>query len=280
VKDLETQKEIIGFTELYQKYIDLKEPRSNRGIEVFKSQEEVDAEKKAAKAEIKDEVKTLEQVKLSFDKELRVPEGSSGYIGKHDKDAETEYDTEFYKMEENAEARRAAKKVKAEAESKEARSKILSAAMHGDIGAILDDHHHPGGGDWIHNTAFANRRSNFNFLCREPGSFRDVPGFGHVIRNNLGFRSRREVSDLDPTACEMAGNLFGGDDLDSRDFVETDPSRLSGPRQPDGSLPEIPFMRPAPGGRVVDRGVPLDEPFEGPAPDPGAYEAGPRPSRK
>lgn len=140
--------------------------------------------------------------------------------------------------------------------------------------------HHPGGGDWVHNTGFANRRSNFNFLCREPGSFRDVPGFGHVIRNNLGFRSRREVSDLDPAACEMAGNLFGGEDLDSRDFLGVDPASLTTPRQPDGSLPEIPFMRPAPGGRVVDRGVPLDEPFEGRAPDPGAYEAGPRPARK
>ena len=59
VKDLETQKEIIGFTEIYQKYIDMKEPRSNRGIEVFKSQEEVDAEKKAAKDRA--EAKVLEK---------------------------------------------------------------------------------------------------------------------------------------------------------------------------------------------------------------------------
>ena len=49
VKDLETQKEVLNFTDIYQKYLNLKEPRSNRGLEVFKTQEEMDAEKKAAK---------------------------------------------------------------------------------------------------------------------------------------------------------------------------------------------------------------------------------------
>jgi hypothetical protein len=140
--------------------------------------------------------------------------------------------------------------------------------------------HHPGGGDWIHNTAFANRRANFNFLCRKPGTFLDVPGFGHVIRNNLGFRAHREVANLDPAACEMAGNLFGGDALDSRDFLSVDPAALGSPRQSDGSLPKLSFMRPAPDGRVIDRGVLIGEPFAGRAPEPGAFEAGPQPARK
>lgn len=139
--------------------------------------------------------------------------------------------------------------------------------------------HHPGGSDWIHNTAFANRRSNFNFLCREPGGFQDVPGFGHVIRNNLGFRSRPEVADLNRAACDMAGNLFGGDAMDSRDFLGVDPAELCAPRRSDGALPELSFMRPTPGGRVIDRGVPLGEAFAGRAPEPGAYEAGPRSRR-
>ncbi len=49
VKDIETQKEVLNFTDIYEKYLDIKEPRSNRGLEKFKSQEEIDAEKKAAK---------------------------------------------------------------------------------------------------------------------------------------------------------------------------------------------------------------------------------------
>lgn len=49
VKDLETQKEVLNFADIYEKYLDIKEPRSNRGLEKFKTQEEIDAEKKAAK---------------------------------------------------------------------------------------------------------------------------------------------------------------------------------------------------------------------------------------
>ncbi len=36
-------------SEIYRKYINLKEPRSNRGLEQFKSKEEIEAEKKAEK---------------------------------------------------------------------------------------------------------------------------------------------------------------------------------------------------------------------------------------
>jgi hypothetical protein len=38
-------------------------------------------------------------------------------------------------------------------------------------------------------------------------------------------------------------------------------------------LPEIALMHPAPAGKIIDRGVLLDLPFTGRAPDPGAYEA-------
>jgi hypothetical protein len=34
---------------IYQNYINLKEPRSNRGLEQFKTKEEMDAAKKSAK---------------------------------------------------------------------------------------------------------------------------------------------------------------------------------------------------------------------------------------
>ena len=132
--------------------------------------------------------------------------------------------------------------------------------------------HHPGGGDWIHNSALANRRSNYNFLGRDRQNLKDLPGTGHLIRNNLGYKARTEVTQLDEAACKASGNLFGGD-LGDRDFLSVDISALTAPRKPDGNLPEIPLMRPAPAGKVVDRGVPLDLPFTGRAPDPGAYEA-------
>jgi hypothetical protein len=134
--------------------------------------------------------------------------------------------------------------------------------------------HHPGGGDWIHNSAHANGRANFNFLGRVRETGADVPGYGHVIRNNLGYKARSEVAELDPARCELAGNRFG-DGLSAKDFRGLDRAGLSAPRAPDGALPEIPLMRPAPGGKLIDRGVPLDAPFHGRAPEPGAFEAGP-----
>jgi hypothetical protein len=61
--------------------------------------------------------------------------------------------------------------------------------------------------------------------------------------------------------------------LGDRDFLSLDTAALTAPRKPDGSLPEIALMHPAPAGKIIDRGVLLDLPFTGRAPDPGAYEA-------
>jgi hypothetical protein len=105
--------------------------------------------------------------------------------------------------------------------------------------------HHPGGGDWTRNTAFGNR-ANFNFLCHDFDLGRDVPGFGHLISDNLGFQGRAEIQNLDAAKCEMSGNRFG-DDLSKDDFVSLDPAELMSPRLPDGSLPRIDFMRPRSG---------------------------------
>lgn len=48
VKEIETTNNANDMADIYRNYIDIKEPRSNRGIEVFKSKEELEAEKKAA----------------------------------------------------------------------------------------------------------------------------------------------------------------------------------------------------------------------------------------
>ena len=48
VKEIETTNNANDMADIYRNYIDIKEPRSNRGIEIFKSKEELEAEKKAA----------------------------------------------------------------------------------------------------------------------------------------------------------------------------------------------------------------------------------------
>jgi hypothetical protein len=49
-------------------------------------------------------------------------------------------------------------------------------------------------------------------------------------------------------------------------------SLVTGPRQADGSLPVLPFLQPVSGGRLIDQGVDLGEPYSGAAPDLGAFE--------
>ena len=56
------------------------------------------------------------------------------------------------------------------------------------------------------------------------------------------------------------------------DFLSIVPEGVDGPRQPDGSLPDIAFMRPKPGSRLVDAGIRVELPYKGSAPDLGAFE--------
>ncbi len=56
------------------------------------------------------------------------------------------------------------------------------------------------------------------------------------------------------------------------DFVSVDPAAAYGPRQADGSLPDIGFMRLAAGSDLIDGGTDVGLPYNGAAPDLGAFE--------
>jgi beta-glucosidase-like glycosyl hydrolase len=49
IKEPDQVNEVRELLNLYENYINMKEPRSNRGLEDFKSKEELEAEKQAAK---------------------------------------------------------------------------------------------------------------------------------------------------------------------------------------------------------------------------------------
>jgi len=133
--------------------------------------------------------------------------------------------------------------------------------------------HQPGGIDVINNTAFLNT-VNFNMLGHDPVKVTDVPGYGHKLVNNLGYKGRREISNLDPARCEVAANSFDpAMAFSDKDFESLDQSQLILPRKPDGSLPEISFMKLKQGNLTIDKGVDVGLPFEGKAPDLGAFES-------
>ena len=132
--------------------------------------------------------------------------------------------------------------------------------------------HHPGGSDWFNNTGYRNG-TDFNMLCRLADNRTDVDGYGHTLRNNVGYKGRAVVSRLDPSKCETSHNSFTlGLDLRDGDFVSLDESELVRPRQANGDLPAVGFLHPAPGGALIDRGVDVGFPFHGVAPDLGAFE--------
>ena len=57
------------------------------------------------------------------------------------------------------------------------------------------------------------------------------------------------------------------------DFVSVDTAGVTGPRKPDGSLPDILFMHLAAGSDLIDAGTDVGLPFNGSAPDLGAFES-------
>jgi hypothetical protein len=59
----------------------------------------------------------------------------------------------------------------------------------------------------------------------------------------------------------------------SADFVSIDTTGVRGPRNSDGSLPDIPFMRLAQGSPLIDAGTNVGLPFKGIAPDLGCFES-------
>lgn len=135
--------------------------------------------------------------------------------------------------------------------------------------------HHPGGLEWVNNTAYKNR-TNFNLRGRDPKDNRTiVPGRGHRLKNNLGFAGDVEVAELDAAASEVSGNYFTLPvKITAADFLGLDEADLVKPRKANGDLPDVPFLKLAPGSDAIDHGVDVGRPFKGKAPDLGAFESG------
>jgi hypothetical protein len=67
-------------------------------------------------------------------------------------------------------------------------------------------------------------------------------------------------------------NSWQGFTVTASDFVSLDTAQARAARNPDGSLPEITFMHLAPSSALIDTGIYVGIPYNGIAPDLGAYE--------
>lgn len=109
--------------------------------------------------------------------------------------------------------------------------------------------HHTGGNLWIENVAVENR-CNYQMCNRKSEQeVYDVPGYGHTLVRNVSFRpgEKGDVQNLDPALSVAIDNTFAPTlrEVKEEEWACTDPQTLYVPRRPDGSLPDIAYMKPA-----------------------------------
>jgi hypothetical protein len=95
----------------------------------------------------------------------------------------------------------------------------------------------------------------------------------HVLRNNVAFpykNKNRNMQDSDTKFNNWDLNITPA----NSDFESVSDEGWKGPRKPDGSLPDIPFLKLKKTSEYVDKGTDVGLPFAGDAPDLGAYETG------
>lgn len=126
--------------------------------------------------------------------------------------------------------------------------------------------HHPGGLTWLNNTSFNNPRG-FDMLA-------DQGPAEHLLRNNLSFRDGQALARATASEIDDRSNSWNVE-VTAGDFRSVDPTGVDGPRQADGRLPDIDFMKLAPGSDLIDAGEDVGLPFHGEAPDLGAFESAP-----
>ena len=165
------------------------------------------------------------------------------------------------------------------------------------------------GSTWINNTSYKNGDRSFGmpstiYAEDERTRIAEVVPLmddkAHVLKNNIAFPNKlsqigtcwEKISsqDIDHYVDCPAGenNTWNFDlDLTEDDFVSLDDPSMTvtgedlstipgmlGPRNADGSLPEVDFLKLKKGSRAIDQGEDVGLPFAGKAPDLGAFEYG------
>jgi hypothetical protein len=132
--------------------------------------------------------------------------------------------------------------------------------------------HHPISNFYYNNTSFNNKGSNFNLLGYKGGD----ASMG-ILRNNIAFMGTALGGATFGSGVDAANNSWdiSGLSVSNTDFESTDSAGVYAQRKPDGSLPDITFMKLKARSKLIDKGVDLKLAYTGTAPDLGAFEYGP-----
>lgn len=156
---------------------------------------------------------------------------------------------------------------------------VRSNLAWGNAAAGFYANHSSGGNDWFNNTAYSNG-TQFNLLAStwdSAGNRKDgviLSGSrAHKMRNNIGFPNKNSY--VNGYGVDTAFNSWElGISPATSHFAGVDATGAMGPRQPDGSLPDMNFMKLRGGSPMIDKGTNVGLAYVGSAPDLGAYEYG------
>jgi uncharacterized repeat protein (TIGR02543 family) len=132
----------------------------------------------------------------------------------------------------------------------------------GNTGRGFDENNNTAGQTLFNCTAYRNQGDNYHFV-------NTVVLGAHEIRNCISYLGAVNI-----TSGTRTNNSWQGFTVTAGDFLSLDTAQARYPRNPDGSLPNIDFVHLAPGSSMIDAGTNVGIPFNGSAPDLGAFETG------
>jgi hypothetical protein len=93
----------------------------------------------------------------------------------------------------------------------------------------------------------------------------------HVVQNCVAYENGRDAF-VNAGSTDDHNSWNTDVTVTDADFLSLDSEGVDGPRGLDGSLPELDFLKLAPDSDLIDRGVDVELPYAGKAPDLGAFE--------
>ena len=111
----------------------------------------------------------------------------------------------------------------------------------------------------------------FTFRNRSVGFSFDVVGVQNIVKNNVSYLDGASKN-ISTASLNTNNNWNGGVTVTYADFMSIDATGADGPRQSDGSLPNLQFLRLASGSDLINAGANVGIPYSGSAADLGPFE--------
>jgi len=127
----------------------------------------------------------------------------------------------------------------------------------------FDQNNNAGSMTLLNCTGFGNKSANYR-ITRQLNA-----GQSLIVKNCISLNGSVELGSF---AIQEKNSWLSPFKISESDFLSIDPSEAFAPRKSDGSLPDIKFMHLASNSQFIDAGVDVGLPFNGTAPDLGAFE--------